>query len=251
MDKRAFYAQPHVASKYEQLRFGGASGTWVNLREIALVQALLPAGGQVLDLGCGTGRLSRALAESGYSVTGLDGSAAMLADASRHKGTLLVRADAFRLPFDEQSFDCVVMLRIAFHFADLGPLLAEAARVLTPGGRLVFDTYLWSPRALWDLGRERWGGRVYAHRQDYVEGALRQAGFGLLEQRRCFLFSPYLYRRLPRQVVRLLEQVEARTPGRLLARSFWAGVHSETGLVVGKRAKQRSASHSHLVEAPA
>ncbi len=155
--KQDFYSRPEIANAYDEQRFGGASGAWVSAREIELVLELLPPFRGVLDLGCGTGRLSRALATSG-AVVGLDTSAAMLAAARRENPARLVQGDAFRLPFADASFDAVVALRLAFHFRELGPLLREARRVLRPGDVIVFDTYAWSPRAWLPLDAERWGG---------------------------------------------------------------------------------------------
>src|SRR5579884_2903596 len=81
VEKRQFYRQPNVVAAYERQRFGSPSGTWVNEREIAQVLSLLPEGGRVLDLGCGTGRLSRRLVDSGRDVILLDASDAMLSAA--------------------------------------------------------------------------------------------------------------------------------------------------------------------------
>lgn len=221
MDKRAFYSQPHIVSRYDRLRFGSASGVRVSQRELALVASLLPPGGLVLDLACGTGRVLQRLESFGYRVVGLDGSAAMLATTRAGTDQPLVRSDAFALPFPSGTFDAVVALRLAFHFSDLRPLLAEAARILAPHGSLVFDTYRWSPRSRWALGRQQWGDRVYPHPDEAVLRLLRAQGLALQAQQPCFLFSPYLYRHLPLAAVDALERLETRVPPWALARSFW------------------------------
>ncbi|MCL4540913.1 MAG: methyltransferase domain-containing protein, partial [Chloroflexi bacterium] len=77
-EKRAFYQQRWVAEAYDQQRFGGASGARVNQRELAAVLNLLPPGGLIADIGCGTGRLSQALQERGDIVISCDASVAML-----------------------------------------------------------------------------------------------------------------------------------------------------------------------------
>jgi len=218
--KRVFYSQPQIASDYNELRFGGASGAWVNAREIELVLSLLPPFQCALDLGCGTGRLTQVLAQRGHTI-GIDASGAMLAETQQQNRLVLAQGDAFALPFADASFDAVIALRVFFHFADVESLLREGARVVAPRGVIIFDTYLWSSRARLPLDPARWGGGVFVHPPAHIEKIA--AGLGLQVTRRefCFLFSPYIYRRLPLAVVRLLARVETRVPMRWRARVFW------------------------------
>jgi SAM-dependent methyltransferase len=218
--KRAFYAQPQIASDYNELRFGGASGAWVNAREIELVLALLARFQRVLDLGCGTGRLTQVLAQRGRAI-GIDTSCAMLAEAQSENHLAFVQGDAFELPFADASFDAVVALRVVFHFADVAPLLREAARVVAPRGVIVLDTYLWSPRAWLPLDSARWGGGVFVHPPARIEKIAAGLGLHVAQREFCFLFSPYVYRRLPPTVVRVLAWSEAHLPARWRARVFW------------------------------
>jgi SAM-dependent methyltransferase len=220
MNKREFYSQPKIAQSYDELRFGGASGAWVNAREIDLALSLLSPFRQALDLGCGTGRLTHALASRGKTI-GMDASSAMLAKAQENDLDELTQGDAFALPFAEASFDAVVALRLVFHFADVDALLREIARIVEPRGVIVFDTYLWSPRAWLPLGPARWGSGVFAHRPALIEQSARQAGFQLLRREPCFLFSPYVYRRLPFGAVHALARLEPHLPARFRARVFW------------------------------
>ncbi len=219
--KQAFYSRPEVAASYADQRFGGASGAWVNQREIETVLSLLPPSRRILDLGCGTGRLTRVLAGRSWTV-GLDASAAMLAQARQNCAVPLVQGDAFALPFAGPSFDTVVALRVAFHFADLEALVREASRVVAPSGTLIFDTYRWSPRACLPLDAARWGGGIYVHSQSQIERAAAQAGLRIVRRKACFLFSPYIYRRLPLALVRVLDSLETHAPAFPRARIFWA-----------------------------
>jgi demethylmenaquinone methyltransferase/2-methoxy-6-polyprenyl-1,4-benzoquinol methylase len=101
----------------------------------ATVQALaLPTDSLVLDLACGTGDLSRLATRAGYRVVGSDLSAGML--AANRTSTPLVEADVRNLPFRDSTFDGLVCGYALRNFTDLGPALAETARVLRPGGRL-------------------------------------------------------------------------------------------------------------------
>ena len=146
--------------------------------------------GDVLDVGCGTGAITRALAEAapGARVSGLDGDPAVLARARRRlagrPGVALLEGRADALPFLDGSFDRVTCALVLHHLTPPTQrrALLEAARVLRPGGRLhVAD---WGrPRGA--LGR---AGSLVLRGLDGFEntgppvrgelpGLLRQAGF--------------------------------------------------------------------------
>jgi malonyl-CoA O-methyltransferase len=101
------------------------------------------AGKRVLDLGCGTGRHTLALAAAGARVTALDQSPEMMALArpklGDHPVEWVLHALPGPLPFPDAAFDLVVMGLVAEHVADLAGLLAEAGRVLRPGGRCLLS----------------------------------------------------------------------------------------------------------------
>lgn len=99
---------------------------------------------QVLDIGCGGGFLSNYLAESGHSVTGIDLSTSSLEAARRNdktKSVVYQTANAYSLPFQDQSFDAVSAMDILEHVENPDQLIAEAARVLRPGGLFFFHTF--------------------------------------------------------------------------------------------------------------
>ncbi len=224
MSKRAFYSQWDVSQRYEQQRFGGPSGEWVNERELSFVASFMPSTGRVLDLGCGTGRASLFLANRGNWVVGLDSSAAMLTLAMRKPGSEQVRwvlGDLFALPFTPGSFDGAVVLRVAFHYKDLRALLMSIVQVLRPGAHVVLDTYNWSPRAPVGIGRKQWGPRVYVHRRSDVAIAAPEAGLRIVQHEDCFLFSPYLYALMPPRMLNALLSLERRVPAQVRARVFW------------------------------
>jgi malonyl-CoA O-methyltransferase len=99
-----------------------------------------PHGLSVLDLGCGTGRHALWLAASGASVTAVDFSEGMLAEARRKPGAgsvrWLVHDLHHPLPFNAE-FDLVVSGLVLEHIAELDAFFAESHRVVKPGGRAV------------------------------------------------------------------------------------------------------------------
>jgi ubiquinone/menaquinone biosynthesis C-methylase UbiE len=102
----------------------------------------IPAGGTVLDVGCGPGPLTASLAEAvgpdGLAL-GVDVSEPMLARAVRAETgsqTGFLRADAQRLPLRDQTVDAAVSVAVVQLIPDPEAALAEMGRVLRPGGRL-------------------------------------------------------------------------------------------------------------------
>jgi SAM-dependent methyltransferase len=106
--------------------------------ERAAAMRLLGRGpGRLLDVGCGTGATTADFRDAGWDVTGVDISEDMLRLA-RGRGLDVVRADSVALPFDGASFDAVVSLWTHTDVDDFGAAVGEAARVLRPGGILVY-----------------------------------------------------------------------------------------------------------------
>ncbi|WP_340011165.1 class I SAM-dependent methyltransferase [Paenibacillus sp. FSL H7-0690] len=105
----------------------------------------LPPGSKVLDLCCGMGRHSLALAEAGYEVTGVDLSEVLLREARSQKGAEQVtwlRSDMRDLPLIG-GFDAVVNLFTSFGYFEEDEeqvkVLREIYRMLKPGGKFVID----------------------------------------------------------------------------------------------------------------
>jgi 2-polyprenyl-3-methyl-5-hydroxy-6-metoxy-1,4-benzoquinol methylase len=95
------------------------------------------AEGEVLDLGSGTGWLTRALRELGTAVVGMDRSPDALRIASAVDGATFVGGSADALPFRSQSFDAIATLEVLEHTEDPTAVLRECHRVLRDEGRLL------------------------------------------------------------------------------------------------------------------
>ena len=119
----------------------------------------IPPGARVLDVATGTGAVARELLARGCTVTGLDQSAEMLAEARRTlpPHVKLVEASAESLPFEDASFDALTFTYLLRYVDDPPAVLRELARVVRPGGTLA-GLEFGVPRGLWRPAWELWGG---------------------------------------------------------------------------------------------
>jgi demethylmenaquinone methyltransferase/2-methoxy-6-polyprenyl-1,4-benzoquinol methylase len=179
-----------VAARYDLLNSLMSAGLHRRWTERAAERAEVGPGDSVLDVCCGTGDLTFALAERispGGSVVGCDFSEPML-DLAREKaakrdsgGIRFEWADALQLPYDSGRFDAVTVGYGVRNFADRDRGLRELARVLRPGGRLVvlefteprrppFSTFyaIWFDRLVPVLGRLTRDPEAYAYLAESV-----------------------------------------------------------------------------------
>lgn len=101
-------------------------------------------GSRILDVGCGAGFLTNELALEGYQVTGVDLSPESLRVAKEHDVTGTVKykvADAFKLPFPDQSFDVLTSMDFLEHVERPDLVIKEFSRVLKPQGLFFFHTF--------------------------------------------------------------------------------------------------------------
>lgn len=131
-----------------------------------ILMALPGPPGRVLDLACGTGAAALVFAAGGAATVGVDRSEAMLAIARSRSDELPVtwlRADIRRLPASEAlapaSFDLITCLYDSLNYltadGDLALAIGQAARLLRPGGRLIFDLNTEHEFAAWGEGLDQ------------------------------------------------------------------------------------------------
>ena len=108
---------------------------------IQMIEARLPKGSKILDVGCGTGHLAAELARRGYQTWGTDLSEGMIQYARTHYNPDSFQvADIEKIPFPDGTFDGIVCLGVVEYLASDGPALSEIHRVLKPGGFAVITT---------------------------------------------------------------------------------------------------------------
>jgi demethylmenaquinone methyltransferase/2-methoxy-6-polyprenyl-1,4-benzoquinol methylase len=125
-----------IAPRYELVNRVMTLGLDAGWRRRAVRELHLEPGARVVDIGCGTGDLCRALGRAGLRAVGVDMAAGMLARA--HTSAPLVRADALRLPLGDGSLDGAISGFALRNVVDIAQCFREAARVIRPGGRAVF-----------------------------------------------------------------------------------------------------------------
>jgi SAM-dependent methyltransferase len=130
---------------------------------------------QVLEVGGGEGELAeRIRAELGAEVIGIDQSERMV-EIQRSKGIDARVGDVQNLPFGDGEFDVVVAAWMLYHLPDLDRGLAEIARVLKAGGRLVAVTNAIDHlQELWDLAGRETSIREFTFRSENGEESLRR-----------------------------------------------------------------------------
>jgi ubiquinone/menaquinone biosynthesis C-methylase UbiE len=127
----ALYSSPDVRAHYNEV--------------VAWIAHAAPAGGRLLDIGCGTGRHAVPLALGGFDVVGVDFAPGMLARAAgraaQHRAELDLRQVDVRsgLPFPDGSFDAALCSYVLQTIDNPVALLREVRRVLKPDGALLVE----------------------------------------------------------------------------------------------------------------
>ncbi|HEY3353987.1 MAG TPA: methyltransferase domain-containing protein [Polyangia bacterium] len=172
----------------------------------------LPDDARILDLGCGTGGNSLALAPYGH-VVGVDRTPGALRLAAARPYRARALADGLALPFLEGSFDLVVALDILEHLDDDVGGARELGRVLRPGRPLV--VFVPALQVLWSYNDD-----YSHHRRRYGRRQLGEAltAAGLVVERVSFfntvLFAPILATRLAARILGVTSQYEHQSARR-------------------------------------
>ena len=166
--------------------FSSSAGQWDRMRDelfgerfhLAALAALTDAAWVIGDLGCGTGQVTAALAPFVARVIAVDASAAMLQAAKKRlhgfDNVDLRRGELESLPIDDARIDCAMLMLVLHHVPEPGKALAEVARVLKPGGRVVLVDMLPHDRQSY---RQQMGHVWLGFSDDHTRRLLTDAGF--------------------------------------------------------------------------
>jgi 2-polyprenyl-3-methyl-5-hydroxy-6-metoxy-1,4-benzoquinol methylase len=130
---------------------------------------------EILDVGCGSGYLATEIPQTPKVIAGVDieeRSVELAAD--RQAVDLAVVGDATALPFDADSFDCVILADVLEHFENPDQLLGECRRVLTEDGRLIVSV----PAFRWLRGpHDEHNGHADRFTRSRLDSVLSKIGF--------------------------------------------------------------------------
>lgn len=166
--------------------FSSSAGQWDRVRDelfgerfhLAAFAALASSTWTVGDLGCGTGQVSAALAPFVERVIAVDASAAMLQAAKKRLHGFdnidLRRGDLEALPVDDARLDAATLMLVLHHVPEPEKAIAEVARVLKPGGRLLLVDMQPHDR---DSYRQQMGHVWLGFSDDHIRRILSESGF--------------------------------------------------------------------------
>jgi ubiquinone/menaquinone biosynthesis C-methylase UbiE len=166
--------------------FSSSAGQWDRVRDelfgdrfhLGALAAFAEAEWTVGDLGCGTGTVSAALAPFVARVVAVDGSAAMLQAAKKRLQGFdnidLRRGELESLPIDDARLDAATLMLVLHHVPEPERALAEASRVLKPGGRVVLVDMLPHDRESY---RQQMGHVWLGFSDEHVRRLLAGTGF--------------------------------------------------------------------------
>ena len=185
-DQRRLQAAIAERRTKSQEFFSSSAGQWDRVRDelfgdafhLAALAGLAEADWVVGDLGCGTGQLTAAVAPFVAKVVAVDASAAMLQAAKkrlqRFDNVDLRRGELESLPIDDARLDAATMMLVLHHVPEPDRAMAEAARVLKPGGRLVLVDMLPHDREHY---RQQMGHMWLGFSEEHVHRMLGERGF--------------------------------------------------------------------------
>ena len=178
---------------YEQF-WVGPGRKYLDELEHLVISHCLPGGDTVADIGAGFGRLTNCYIEKYHTVHLVEPATNLrkAAQETYREAAIYHDASVTALPFESNSLDAVLMVRVFHHLGDPSDALREIHRVLKHGGWLVYKysnkrnikrlVRLTSASHPLSRGIERYGQTLFGHHPAYVDDALTTAGFMICEE---------------------------------------------------------------------
>jgi ubiquinone/menaquinone biosynthesis C-methylase UbiE len=210
----SYYRKDRIVNKYEKKRFSSKGGRFIDISEKRIIIDLLEEDKtkkNILEVGAGTGRFSLLLAKRGNKVTSLDQSEDML-NQIKQKGKereieiSLVKGDAFKLPFKNNTFDACISIRVLWHFENPEEIIKEMERVTKKDGLIIFD--LLNKKSIRRLYTPLANRFVYTKLMDKNEVRSIINPEKIQAARGFFIFPYFFYRFTPNFLVKSLIKME-------------------------------------------
>lgn len=207
------YSDPSVYETYDNVRFTSYGGKLFDRREKVVLLAAAPddAESRILECGAGTGRFSVEMARRGYRVLATDVSPGMLEQTRKRvemeglsDRVSVEYGDIYNLKFPDGTFDFVYSIRVLNQLADNQDkrrAITEMARVVRPGGLLLFDVV--NLHSLAVMKNASWHIHPGA-----VRGILEDAGCRVERLKGAMLFTQTLIEVLPRPLAWLVNMLD-------------------------------------------
>ncbi len=226
----ADYDIPGASEAFEEVHFSGKFGAYLKVSDEKVLDDFIPEPiGSVLDIGAGSGRLSRYLARRGTGfIIASDASIEMLRTAARRCEAPdrpgLVHCDAQVLPFSDKSFDFVVSFRTLMHLPDWHRAVSEMCRVARCG--VILD----APASFGAPGAEAFFHRIMHLFDDAVEP---YRTFSLKVLKETFERNDFIVQSVDRRFVlpvKLYRKVKySNSPERVESALKWLGLNRLLG----------------------
>lgn len=157
-----------IANQYDESRFNNSYGRFIDYEERRILDKLInrPDHAKCLEMACGTVRLTC------YATHALDASHEMMKQAmARHPGVDFRQASAAKTGFENEAFHTIYSFHLMMHLepALIKDIIAEAHRILKPGGKFIFDIPSRQRRQLLHHKQESWHGGTHLSKAEVLE----------------------------------------------------------------------------------
>lgn len=195
MKSATVFSKDYEGVDYERF-WTGPGKRYLDRLERKIVNDVLPAGNSIVEIGAGFGRLGQCYADKYADVHMVEPASNLRAAAMKAFGDRVVyhAASLYDLPFADESFDTVLMVRVFHHLRDSNKALKELHRILKPSGTLIF-----SYSNLRNLGRgmrfllgrvpnpfaspkQEYEPELFGHSPAFIRQLLEETSFLLKEQ---------------------------------------------------------------------